>query len=113
VETWFQNDPSRSPFLDRNQYEVIVPPTAYEMDAICIVEAYGQRVLQQAAVGSIQTHTLAHWTVMHLHKRALSSTQALRCSLRNRREWLKQRLVHQGINRSPVSILGFMLIASP
>ncbi len=92
VEAWFQDDPTRSPFPERDQDEVIVPPTAYEIDAIRAVEAYGNRVLQQAAGGSVQTRTLAHWTVMHLHKRALSSPEALRCSLRNRRERLKQRL---------------------
>ena len=54
VEAWFQDDPTRSPFPDRNQDEVIVPPTAYEMDAIRAVEAYGERVLQQAVEGSAQ-----------------------------------------------------------
>ena len=90
VETWFQDDPSRSPFPERDQDEVIVPPTAYEMDAIRAVEAYGRRVLQQASVGSVQARTLAHWTVLHLHKRALSSPEALRRSLGNRRERLRQ-----------------------
>ncbi|MBN1954820.1 MAG: DEAD/DEAH box helicase [Anaerolineae bacterium] len=92
VETWFQDDPSRSPFPQRDQSEVVVPPSTYEMDAIRAVEAYGKQVLTQAAVGSVQTRTLAGWTVMHLHKRALSSPEALRCSLRNRRERLKRRL---------------------
>jgi superfamily II DNA or RNA helicase len=92
VEAWFQDDPTRSPFPKRDQDEVIVPPTSYEVDAIRAVEAYGNRVLQQASVGSVQARTLAHWTVMHLHKRALSSPEALRCSLRNRRERLRQRL---------------------
>ncbi|MBN1978380.1 MAG: DEAD/DEAH box helicase [Anaerolineae bacterium] len=99
VETWFEDNPAsgrsargRSPFPRRDQDEVIVPPTSYEMDAIRAVEAYARQVLQQASVGSIQARTLAHWTVMHLHKRALSSPEALRCSLRNRRERLKQRL---------------------
>ena len=92
VELWFQDDPTRSPFPERDQDEEIVPPTGYEMDAIRAVEAYGNRVLQNAASGSAQVRTLAHWTVMHLHKRALSSPEALRCSLRNRRERLKQRL---------------------
>jgi superfamily II DNA or RNA helicase len=92
VETWFQDDPNRSPFPERDQDEVIVPPTAYEMDAIRAVRDYGRRVIDQAATGSIQVRTLAHWTVMHLHKRALSSPEALRCSLRNRRARLRQRL---------------------
>lgn len=91
VEAWFQDDPTRSPFPKRDQDEVVVPPTSYEVDAIRAVEAYGNRVLQQASVGSVQARTLAHWTVMHLHKRALSSPEALRCSLYNRRERLKRR----------------------
>jgi len=90
VEAWFQDDPSRSPFPERDQAEVIVPPTGYEMDAIRAVEAYGRRVLQQASAGSVQARTLAHWTVLHLHKRALSSPEALRRSLGNRRERLRQ-----------------------
>ena len=90
VEAWFQDDPSRSPFPERDQDEVIVPPTAYEMDAIRAVEAYGKRVLQQASAGSVQARTLAYWTVLHLHKRALSSPEALRRSLGNRRERLKR-----------------------
>jgi len=90
VEAWFQDDPTRSPFPKRDQDEVIVPPTAYEMDAIRAVEAYGKRVLQQASAGSVQARTLAYWTVLHLHKRALSSPEALRRSLGNRRERLRQ-----------------------
>ncbi|MEA3308468.1 MAG: hypothetical protein U9Q70_03025 [Chloroflexota bacterium] len=40
------------------------------MDTIRGVEEYGERVLAQAQVGSIQARTLAHWTVLHFHKRA-------------------------------------------
>ncbi|MEA3339472.1 MAG: helicase-related protein, partial [Chloroflexota bacterium] len=97
VESWFQDDAARgravsSPFPKRDQDEVIVPPTAYEIDAIRAVESYGERVLEQAAAGPAQFRTLAHWTVLHFHKRALSSPDALRCSLRNRRKRLKLRL---------------------
>jgi ERCC4-related helicase len=92
VEAWFQDDPTRSPFPERDQSEVVVPPTSYEMDAILAVESYGNRVLQNAASGSAQMRVLAHWTVLHFHKRALSSPEALRCSLHNRRERLTQRL---------------------
>ena len=92
VEVWFQSDPDRSPFPKRDQQEVIVAPSSYEIDAIRAVEEYGRRVLEQAAAEPIQVRSLAHWTVLHLHKRALSSPEALRCSLRNRRERLKRRL---------------------
>ncbi|MBN1642748.1 MAG: DEAD/DEAH box helicase, partial [Anaerolineae bacterium] len=97
VEAWFEAEVARgrsvrNPFPKREQREVIVPPTAYEMDAIRAVEAYGQQVLDQAAAGSAHVRTLAHWTVLHFHKRALSSPEALRCSLRNRRKRLRQVL---------------------
>jgi len=100
VEAWFQDDgtggrAASSPFPERDQDEVIVPPTSYEMDAIRAVEAYGQRVLAQAADASAGIRMLAHWTVLHFHKRALSSPEALRCSLRNRRRRLRQQLEGQ------------------
>ncbi|MBU0491456.1 MAG: DEAD/DEAH box helicase [Chloroflexi bacterium] len=92
VETWFADDPTKSPFPERDQQEVIVAPSAYEIDAIRAVEAYGERVLTNAAAGTAQHRALAGWTVMHLHKRALSSPESLRRSLRNRRENLLRRL---------------------
>ncbi len=95
VEAWFAGDPDRSPFPERDQDEVIVSPSAYEMDAIRAVEAYGERVLRQAAAGPARYQTLAHWTVLHLHKRALSSPEALRRSLKNRRAGLQSRLAEQ------------------
>jgi len=109
VEAWFQDAAARgravrSPFPERDQDEVIVPPTAYEMDAIRAVETYGQQVLAQAADASAGIRTLAHWTVLHFHKRALSSPEALRCSLRNRRQRLKQQLQETGFfQKNPVS----------
>lgn len=97
VETWFEEEVARgravsSPFPERDQDEVIVAPTVYEMDAIRAVQDYGEQVLAQASVGSTQARTLAHWTVLHFHKRALSSPEALRCSLRNRRNRLQDQL---------------------
>ena len=92
IEAWFKHDPTQSPFPTRDQDEVIIQPGLYEGEAIRAVEEYGGRVLQQASVGSAQARTLANWTVLHLHKRALSSPEALRCSLRNRRGRLLERL---------------------
>ncbi len=95
VEEWFADDPDRSPFPRRDQDEVIVVPTQYEGAAIKAVEDYGSKILQQAAAGPARFRTLAHWTVLHLHKRALSSPEALRRSLKNRRAGLQSRLKEQ------------------
>jgi superfamily II DNA or RNA helicase len=92
VQEWFGGDAEENPFPDRDQQEIIVPPTAYEQKAIEAVETYGQRVLSSAKRGTAQTRTLANWTVLHLHKRALSSPEALRHSLQNRKESLQQRI---------------------
>ncbi len=105
VEAWFRDSPDRSPFPERDQDEVIVPPTSYEIDAIRAVEAYGQRVLAQAADASAGIRTLAHWTVLHFHKRALSSPEALRCSLRNRRGRLRQQLEQQETRVFPETLV--------
>ncbi len=91
IEAWFASDPSKSPFPERDQEEVVVPPSSYEKDAIDAVEAYGDTVLE-SALGQKRFSILAHWTVLHLHKRALSSPEALRQSLKNRKESLEQRL---------------------
>ncbi len=103
VEEWFANDPDRSPFPRRDQDEVIVVPTQYEGVAIKAVEDYGGKILQQAATGPARFRTLAHWTVLHLHKRALSSPEALRRSLKNRRAGLQSRLKEQ-LTEASVSV---------
>ncbi len=92
VEAWFVGNAGRSPFPRRKQEEVIIPPSMYEKEAIDAVVDYGEQVLAQARTGTIQARTLANWTVLHLHKRALSSPAALRASLRNRRGRLQARL---------------------
>ena len=47
---------------------------------------------EHAKDADLHIQTLAGWTVLHLHKRALSSPEALRRSLKNRREALEQQL---------------------
>ncbi len=101
VEAWFEDAPDKSPFPRRDQDEVIVPPTSFEIDAIRAVENYGEQVLRQAETARAQLRTLAHWTVLHLHKRGLSSPEALRCSLRNRRQRLQQRREQALVDRQP------------
>ena len=70
---------------------MIVQPTSYEREAISAVQDYGNLVLGSARSGA-RRPVMAYWTVMHLHKRALSSPEALRVSLKNRREGLERKL---------------------
>ena len=91
VEEWFDRSGKKSPFPRRDQDEVIVQPTSYEREAISAVQDYGNLVLGSARSGA-RRPVMAYWTVMHLHKRALSSPEALRVSLKNRREGLERKL---------------------
>jgi ERCC4-related helicase len=99
VEAWLGNgdqdaagDGRASAFPDRDQDEVVIQPSAQELEVIHGVQRYGELVLEHARSADTRIQTLAGWTVLHLHKRALSSPEALRQSLKNRRESLEQRL---------------------
>lgn len=92
VEAWLKGDGEQSAFPNRDQDEVIIRPSQRELDVIQLVQQYGDLVLQHAQSAEARLQALASWTVLHLHKRALSSPEALRRSLRNRRVALEQRL---------------------
>jgi len=92
VEEWLRDGPAGRPFPTRDQAEKIVRPSTEELDAIKAVANYGNLILENAKVAKKHIQILAGWTVLHLHKRALSSPEALRCSLANRKEALLKRM---------------------
>lgn len=89
VEEWF-GDESDNPFPERNQQTVDVSPTEFESTAYDTVREYGDTLIEAAQKSD--NRTLAQWTVIHFLKRALSSPEALRQSLRNRQDKLTDRL---------------------
>lgn len=80
-------------FPERDQKEEIIQPSETMQAVIKAVENYGEMILDHAKDANMHVQTLAGWTVLHLHKRALSSPEALRRSLKNRREALEQQLM--------------------
>ncbi|MEA3350501.1 MAG: helicase-related protein, partial [Chloroflexota bacterium] len=89
VQSWGDD---KSPFPDRDQDEVVVQPTTQELDALQAVEQYSDLIMSYARQETKHLETLVGWTILHLHKRALSSPEALRKSLENRGEGLEERL---------------------
>ncbi len=89
VEEWFGED-GHNPFPERDQDTVEVSPTDYEKKAYNEVRSYGDTLVEAAQKSDNQA--LGQWTVVHFLKRALSSPEALRQSLRNRRDKLTDRL---------------------
>jgi SNF2 family DNA or RNA helicase len=90
LRVWFEREGRADAFPQRDQLEQIIRLNATEEAVIEAVRAYGETVLADAQASP--RRIMAYWAVMHLHKRALSSPEALRCSLRNRFEALKRRL---------------------
>ncbi|NHN41822.1 DEAD/DEAH box helicase [Halorubellus sp. JP-L1] len=89
VEQWF-GDENENPFPKRDQDTVEIEPTGFETDAYDAVREYGDTLVEAAKESD--NRTLAQWTVVHFLKRALSSPEALRRSLRNRRDKLTDHL---------------------
>lgn len=92
VMEWLENDLSLANFPVRDQDETVIQPSENELEAYKAVQDYGNLILENAKGAKKRIQTLAGWTVLHLHKRALSSPEALRCSLNNRKEALLKRL---------------------
>lgn len=94
VEDWFkEHSEEENPFPQRMQEEVLVDLVFDdEKDVLRTLGNYGSKILDSAEGGSHKIQITAKWTVMHLHKRALSSPASLRQSLKNRKGRLMDRV---------------------
>ncbi len=103
LRAWFEREHRVSAFPEREQVERYVNLTGPERIALDAVADYGRMVLEDAE--GTPRQVIAGWAIMHLRKRALSSPEALRKSLRNRREGLKRRLQALSAESSDASLL--------
>jgi superfamily II DNA or RNA helicase len=94
VEKWFkEHSDEENPFPQRRQEETLIDLAFPEEDIVLKnLGNYGTTILDSAEGGSHKIQTTAKWTVMHLHKRALSSPASLRQSLKNRKGRLIDRV---------------------
>ena len=93
VEEEFALGGDESPFPKRDQDEVFIRLSPEpEEKAIKKVEALGNYMLTVAGTEKSYRRRIAKWTVIHFHKRALSSPNALRISLERRLNKLKEKL---------------------
>ena len=101
VEEWFQRDGRESPLPKRDHEEVPILLTKDEDELLAAVENYGQNLLGRAEG---RHGILARWTVMHLHRRALSSPYALRESMKNRARRLVEWSTGKAVTEDDLSI---------
>lgn len=92
VEKDFGFTGEESPFPLRDQSETYIEPNSEEKECIERLELLQQFILDVAKDGSFQQQRLSQWTVMHLHRRALSSPESLRISLKNRLKKVNDRI---------------------
>jgi superfamily II DNA or RNA helicase len=103
LRAWFEREGRPDAFPEREQVERIITLTAAEQSALDAVADYGRMVLEDAE--GTPRQVIAGWAIMHLRKRALSSPEALRKSLRNRRDGLRRRLRAMSADEADVSLL--------
>ena len=101
VEDWFKRDGRESPLPQRDHEEVPILLSKEEDELLAAVEAYGRNLLGRAEG---RHGILARWTVMHLHRRALSSPRALRESMKNRAKRLVEWATGKQVTEDDLSI---------
>lgn len=94
VEDWFkEHDEEKSPFPARKQEEIGINLNEVEKQMVQVLEEYGKGIIELADRDQRQViRNTAHWVVMHLHKRGLSSPEALRKSLKNRLDRVEEKI---------------------
>ena len=94
VLEWIESSGGKQvPFPKRDQKEELIPLSNPQRDAIKKVESF-TRYLSDVAneVDKKYVRLMTGWTVMHFHKRALSSPRALICSLQNRINKIEEKI---------------------
>lgn len=92
VETEMGRAGEKSPFPKRNTKESYARLSAQEIKVVKEVERLGRHILDSAGGERTFKMHIAKWTVMHFHKRALSSPYALVCSLKNRLKVIDKKI---------------------
>lgn len=87
VEKWYE-DQGSSPFPSRDQSEVVIEPSKANRDLLAVLRDYTDKLddLSEKA-------PLNGWVAAHLQKRALSSPEAIRVSVRRRLARIRERVV--------------------
>lgn len=92
VEKEFETGTFESPFPKRDQTEFYINISDEEKKVFNMVEALGKCIIESSQHESQNRQRVMRWTVIHIHKRAISSPKALRISLKNRLNKVNEKL---------------------
>jgi superfamily II DNA or RNA helicase len=90
VEEWY-GTPEESPFPTRDQQELVIEPSKQKRQLLEALREYTDELDDRA-----EKAPLNGWVAAHLQKRALSSPEALRISVKRRLSRIEERLEEQG-----------------
>lgn len=93
VEKWISKSKyKKSPFPERDSDEIYIKPSEKFIETVKLLNDYFDFVLQKSKDDPVEKRKLNYWTVLHFHKRAISSPHALFCSIGNRLEEVNRKL---------------------
>ncbi|MBN1215714.1 MAG: DEAD/DEAH box helicase [Candidatus Lokiarchaeota archaeon] len=93
VEDWIKDSKyNKNPFPKRDSDEIYITPSQQFKDTIEILNDFSQHVLQRSDKTLSEEKKLNIWTILHFHKRAISSPNALLCSVNNRMNEIDKKL---------------------
>ncbi len=92
VEEWLEKSSTKSPFPIRDSSEEYVKPSREFLETLEALDEFGEYVLNRTSSGMSEERKLNYWTILHFHKRAISSPNALICSINNRMKEIDKKL---------------------
>ncbi|MHA1338828.1 MAG: helicase-related protein [Promethearchaeota archaeon] len=94
VIEWIKNSKlNRNPFPIRDSEEIYITPSQEFKDTIKALNVFSDYVLNRTKnISSSEKRKLSIWTILHFHKRAISSPHALICSINNRIDEIDKKM---------------------
>ncbi len=92
VEEWLEKSSTKSPFPIRDSSEEYVKPSREFLETLEALDEFGEYVLNRTSSGMSEERKLNYWTILHFHKRTISSPNALICSINNRMKEIDRKL---------------------
>ncbi|MHA1383634.1 MAG: helicase-related protein [Candidatus Helarchaeota archaeon] len=82
----------KNPFPERDSNEIYITPSEKFFDTVKLLNDFSKHVLKRSKNLPSEEKKLNYWTILHFHKRLISSPNALICSINNRLEEIDKKL---------------------
>ncbi|MHA1251088.1 MAG: helicase-related protein [Candidatus Helarchaeota archaeon] len=93
VIEWLKKDGySKNPFPERDSDEIYITPSNKFFETVRLLNDFSKHVIEYSKKSSSDNIKLNYWTILHFHKRLISSPYALICSIENRLDEIDNKL---------------------